>query len=84
LQSQVNKAKVATLLEANRILHEAKEYSSVSLRIQPIAVDDLRFVAFSDASFASEKVQDSHQGMIVMAAHKNIGHNQRSPINPIC
>ena len=84
LQSQVNKAKVATLLEANRILHEAKEHSSVSLRIQPIAVDDLRFVAFSDASFASEKVQDSHQGMIVMAAHKNIGHNQRSPINPIC
>jgi hypothetical protein len=84
LQSQVNKAKVATLLEANRILHEAKEHSSVSLRIQPISVDDLRFVAFSDASFASEKVQDSHQGMIVMAAHRNIGHNQRSPINPIC
>ena len=84
LQSQVNKAKVATLLEANRILHEAKEHSSVSLRIQPISVDDLRFVAFSDASFALEKVQDSHQGMIVMAAHRNIGHNQRSPINPIC
>ena len=84
LQCQVNKAKVATLIGANRILHEAKEHSDVTLRIKSITIDDLRFVAFSDASFASERVPDSHQGMMIMAAHRDIGNNKRSPINPIC
>eukprot|EP00435_Cladocopium_sp_Y103_P072124 s70_g39.t1 len=83
LQSQINKAKVSTLIEANRTLHEAKQHASVALRIQPIPIPDLRFVAFSDASFASEKCPDSHQGMMIMAAHKCIGENERSPINPI-
>jgi len=83
LQSQINKAKVSTLVEANRTLHEAKQFSDVALKIQPIPIKDLRFVAFSDASFASEKCPDSHQGMMIMSAHKCIGENQRSPVNPM-
>lgn len=83
LQSQINKAKVSTLLDANRVLHEAKEYSSVRLIIHHIPIEDIRFVAFSDASFASEKCHDSHQGMIIMAAHKRIGENRTSVINPM-
>lgn len=83
LQSQINRAKVSTLLDANRVLHEAKEHSSVRLIVHPIPIDDIRFVAFSDASFASEKCHDSHQGMIIMAAQKQIGDNRSSVINPI-
>ena len=74
---------MTTLIEANKILHDAKENSAVDLRIQPISIPDIRFVAFSDASFASEKVPDSHQGMMIMAAHQRIGENQKNPINPI-
>ena len=74
---------MSTLVEANRTLHEAKQHSNVALRIQSIPVPDLRFVAFSDASFASEKCPDSHQGMMIMSAHKCIGENRRSPINPM-
>ena len=83
LQSRINHAQVSTLQEANRVLHEAKQHADVSINIQPIDQADLRFVAFSDASFASAKTSDSHQGMIIMAAHKGIGNNQRSSINPI-
>ena len=83
LQSRINHAQVSTLQEANRVLHEAKQHADVSINIQPIDQADLRFVAFSDASFASAKTTDSHQGMIIMAAHKGIGNNQRSSINPI-
>ena len=61
LQSQINKSKVSTLIEANKVLHEAKVFADVTIRIQPIPVADLRFAAFSDASFASEKCLDSHQ-----------------------
>lgn len=83
LQGQINKAKVSTLCEANRVLHEAKAHAEVTIKIQPIPQDDIRYVAFSDASFASEKCHDSHQGMIIAAAHKRIGENRSSPISPI-
>ena len=83
LQTQINKATISTLIEGNKILHEAKVTSDVTIKFQPIPINDLRFVAFSDASFASEKVPDSHQGMIIMATHKDIGQNKSSVINPI-
>ena len=83
LQSSINKACVSTLVEANKILHEGKIHAETALRIQPIKLADIRFVAFSDASFASAKSNDSHQGMMIMAAHKDIGENKVSQINPI-
>ena len=83
LQSSINKAVVSTLIEANKVLHEAKLFADTSIKVQPIPLRDIRFVAFSDASFASEKNPDSHQGMIIMAAHQRIGENQSSPISPL-
>ena len=83
LQSCINKAKVENLLEANKLLHGAKQHSAVALRIQPIPIEDIRFVTFSDASFASEKCPDSYQGTIVMAAHKDIANNKTTWVNPI-
>ena len=59
LQSDINQATVETLMNANKTLHEAKRHSQVSIHIQPIACQDLRFLAFSDASFASKKNPDS-------------------------
>ena len=83
LQSRINSAKVSTLIEANKTLHEAKMHSKVSIRIQPIEIDRVRFIAFSDASFASNKEPDSHQGMIIMACDDSIQSNRPSVVNPI-
>ena len=83
LQSAINRASVGTLLEANKVLHEAKKYSDVTIKIQPIPLEHLRFIAFSDASFASAKVPDSHQGMVIMSCHENISTNRTSVVNPI-
>ena len=83
LQSQINKAGVGTLIDGNNTLHEAKLHADVTIKFQPIPVEDIRFIAFSDALFASSKVPDSHQGMLVMAGHKNISTNQNSPVNPL-
>lgn len=47
-----------------------------------IPLEDLRFAAVSDASFAFEKTERSHQGMIV-AARKAIGDNEFSSIHPL-
>ena len=83
LQSRVNDATVSTLVEANRILHEAKRHHDVSIIIQPIACEDLRLLAFSDASFASKSNPDSHSGCIVMATHKDISQNLACPVSPL-
>ena len=83
LQSRVNDATVSTLLEANRILHEAKRHHEVSLTIQPINCEDLRLLAFSDASFSSKSNPDSHSGCIIMATHKDISQNLSCPVSPL-
>ena len=83
LQSDINQATIQTLLEANRTLHEAKRHSNVSLTINPIACADLRFLAFSDASFASRKNPDSHTGCMIMSTHKDIGNNTTCVVNPM-
>ena len=57
LQSKVNSATIETLLEANKALHETKRHHDVEIVIQPIfSCRDLRFLAFSDASFASKGI----------------------------
>ena len=54
LQSSINHATVETLTFPNQTLHEAKKHSDVTIQIQPIPAKDFRFLAFSDASFASK------------------------------
>ena len=83
LQSETNKATVETLIQGNRILHEAKKYKDTHVRIQPIPMDQIRFLAFSDASFASKKQPESHTGTIIMTTHADIGKNHVCPVNPI-
>ena len=83
LQSQINSATVATLITANKVLHNAKKHSDVHIKIQPIKTEDLRFIAFSDASFASKSKPESHAGMIILATHREISQNQSCPISPI-
>ena len=83
LQSAVPRATVETLMTANKVLHEAKHHHEVSITLQPIATDDIRFLAFCDASFASPKCPDSHAGSMIMCAHKSVARNCTSAISPI-
>ena len=83
LQSAINQATVDTLIQGNRILHEAKRYKTTCIRIQPIPMDKIRFLAFSDASFASRKQPESHTGTMIMTTHEDIGKNHVCPVNPI-
>ena len=83
LQSKINSATVETLTSANQALHEAKRHSEVMITIHPIPVKDLRFLAFSDASFASKKTPDSHTGCIIMSTHQDISKNVTCPVSPL-
>lgn len=70
-------------MEANKTLHEAKRHADVTIKMQPIPVQELRFVAFSDASFSSNKQPGSHQEMMIVACHESIGINRTGPVNPL-
>ena len=83
LQSDINKATIETLIQGNKVLHEAKRHKNTSIHIQPIPLEKIRFLAFSDASFASKKVPESHTGMMIMTTHENIAKNHVCPVNPI-
>ena len=83
LQSQVNGATVNTLIQANKVLHDAKRFKDTNITVQPIHIDNIRFLAFSDASFSSKKQPDSHTGMIIMTTHKDITQNVTCPVSPI-
>ena len=83
LQSDINKATIETLIQGNKVLHEAKRHKNTSIHIQPIPLEKIRFLAFSDASFASKKVPESHTGMMIMTTHENIAKNHVCLVNPI-
>ena len=83
LQSDINKATIETLIQANKTLHEAKRHKNTTIKIQPIPMDKIRFLAFSDASFSSKKQPDSHTGTVIMTTHEDIGKNHVCPVNPI-
>jgi hypothetical protein len=83
LQSAINTAKVETLMEGNRILHEAKRHHEVNITIKPIPVQQFRLMAFSDASFSSAKKPDSHAGSIIVGTHQDINQGHECPISPL-
>ena len=83
LQSQINKSTVETLIQANQTLHEAKKYHDTTIKVQSIPIADFRFLAFSDASFASKTNPNSHTGMLIMGTHKDIENNVSCPVSPL-
>lgn len=83
LQSSINQAKVEHLHEGNRLLHEAKRNSDVQIVIKPIPINAFRFMAFSDASFASASKPSSHIGTLIVGTHERILKQEQCPISPI-
>ena len=83
LQKRVCDAKIKDLLEANKILREAKDTATTSVLVQPIPMKDVTFASFGDASFASEQQLKAQQGVFIAACTKELGENKISSISPL-
>ena len=83
LQAKITIAKVQDLLDANKLLNEAKAHKETKIIIKSIPLEDLRFVSFSDASFATRSNSQSQKGCLIMAASKQIGNWQASEASPL-
>ena len=83
VQSQITQATVQTLLLANKVLREAQEHHAVCIYFLPITPSELTFVSFGDASFASSKNLNSHQGALVCATDSRLNRNLEAPLSPL-
>ena len=75
--------KVCTLLDANRVLREAQDHRTMTVTFQSIPCADVTFVSFGDASFASSKNLNSHQGVLVGATTCDLEGNAEAPLSPL-
>ena len=82
LQSAIPRACIEDLLEANRVLLEAKAHP-VTIQVVPIPESQVAFCAFSDASFETKKGVSSRQGTVIFTTDGNMAENQLSVICPI-
>ena len=83
IQSQTSCPTIQTPMSANKVLREAQETSSLSIPYLPIPVSQITFVSFGDASFASAKNLNSHQGALICATDENLNRNQEAPVSPV-
>eukprot|EP00435_Cladocopium_sp_Y103_P071366 s617_g37.t1 len=82
LQSMVTKGKVQHLIDANRVLYEAKKHK-VCLVIVPIAESRVTFCCFSDASFSTAKNLSSRQGTLIFSTDHGLAQNERTVVCPM-
>ena len=83
LQARINCAAIRDLLEANRLLSDAKKHGDTRITYESIPTEDLRFIVYSDASFASREKQQSQKGGIILAAHRQVMDQQPAGASPI-
>jgi hypothetical protein len=83
LQSKINSAKIQDLLEANRLLGDAKKNAHVRVTFSSIPEETIRIVAYSDASFATRDKQQSQKGGLFLATHVDVFHQKSAKASPL-
>ena len=83
LQSKITTACISDLLDANRLLGEAKKHAKVGITISSIPLDQVRLVSYSDASFASRMNQQSQKGGLFLAVHADVFEQRSALASPL-
>ena len=83
VQTQVAQPTIKTLLQANKVLREAQEFSDTTITYLSIKSGEITFVSFGDASFASQRNLSSHQGTLIGATTSQLDANVEAPMSPL-
>ena len=65
-------ARVADTGEANKLIRLCRQHAHVPVRVPPIPLDDLTFVAFGDCGWGVRRDGSSQGGSLIIAAGKRI------------
>lgn len=83
MQAKIPNATIEDLLVANRLLDDAKRHARVQIRIQPLPPDDVRFLSFSDAAFATRERAHSQRGTFILATAQSVEDGKGSQVSPL-
>ena len=68
----INKAEIADLQKANKLVKTAKADADIPVIFNPIPVENIRFISFSDSSWANRSDGSSQGGQLHLIADKDI------------
>jgi hypothetical protein len=83
LQSSFGEPTVSDLVEANRLLSEARKHADLGFKILPIEPSVLRFGATADSAWANNRDASSQMGYLVFATDTSMDAGQRAPFSPL-
>ena len=79
LQTSFGEPTVADLLEANRLLKEAKEFANTKLKNLSLPIGSIRFGATADSAWANNRDLSSQMGYLVFATDLSMDGGQWAP-----
>eukprot|EP00971_Amphidinium_carterae_P351902 6492329-Amphidinium_carterae.1 len=82
LQTSFAEPTIESLLEANRIIKEAKA-NKISIKFPSIPVDAIRFACTADSAWANTPDLSSHMGYMIFASDQTLDQNQNAPFVPL-
>ena len=83
LQARITCATVQDLLNANRLLTDAKRNADIKIRIKSIEPSKVRFLSYSDAAFATREKAHSQKGCLILATTDEVNQTQAAPVSPL-
>ena len=83
LQAKIANAKISDLMAGNKLLEDAKRHNDTSIRIQSLPAQDVHFVSYSDAAFATREKANSQKGCMILATTHQIDQVQSARVSPL-
>ena len=83
IQAKLNQAQIKDILDANKLLMDTKAHKDTKIVIKPIPLSDVRFLSFSDASFATRSNAQSQKGCLILAGSHRIELGETSDVSPL-
>ena len=83
LQASLGEPTVADLLEASRLLKEAKEFANTKLKILSLPIESIRFGATAGSAWANNRDLSSQMGYLVFATDPSMDDGQWAPFVPL-
>ena len=83
IQAKLNQAQIKDILDANKLLMDTKAHKDTKIVIKPIPLSDVRFLSFSDASFATRSNAQSQKGCLILAGSNRIEQGEASDVSPL-
>ena len=83
VQQHIANGTVKDLIEANKVVAEARDFQHVSIHIQPIPLTELSILVTADASWATEEDLKSQGAYMVCATWKSVVSGEITAVNPL-